>query len=482
MFNSDLISEKISKAKLFIFGLFYIIITFILLSENGNTALIAYFFVIVILYFIKPSLSFIMAILALIEPIGRVTFGKVAILFIILALIHIPLNFRKYKTLIKEDKIFRLILINAFVFMLYQIFITFSETDGTSFYSYFLKNVRLILGIWVVIPAYYFGLNDRKNFFISILIISVITLFYFYLSNFGIYNFFSVSESDRGMDKDITRLGISGFDFRYLTKFVAYILPAIFLFDVNKGLLRRVLIIDGLMAFGILVLMLLRLDLVYTILGSFLVVYILNRKYGITNKFNKSIKISLIFLFLFVIFFRQFQQVIDTYLLTASSVSGSSSDSSLDTRGDWILLIVPYILKFMILGVGYFTLSYENLDVYAAADMPLFASVAIYGIVGVLIYIWRYIYVYKAFKMVQISRELFHEYKYETIILYGIGCFFITALFFKFYLVFAELIYGWAYIEFSVLLGAFFGLKRFFEIKSEQLNEEIDESYIKEEL
>ena len=463
-FNLFSISNNLSKSGIIIFTLFYIFVTFISLQhENISLLFVSFILGGIILYLINPSLSFIFLLLPSIDPIGRFAFNTVGIVFILLALSHFFINLNAYVNLIKSDKFLVKLLFGAILFCCYQ-FYSFKETDGSSYSTYILSNIKLFLGIFLIIPSYYFAIFERKNLFVSILVLSVITLVYFYLSKIGKLDVFSVTETTRGLSSEITRLGV-GFDFRYLIKIFAYFLPAFFLYNFKPKYLQRFLIADGILAYGILILILLRLDTIYTFIGGFMLVYFLKKDFGITQIFTKTFQFFLLLIVAYSFFFDEIKTLIDTYVLTADAFKGKIEDSSMEYRFQWIPILTQDFSDNYLFGKGFFSVSYANLQVWAAADLPLIASFVIYGFLGMILYIYRYFIIFRAFKNTTIPKQLFDKYRLEVILFYGLAVFFIVAVSLKFYLIFSELIYGWAYCEFAVLMGIFFGLRRFILIK-----------------
>jgi hypothetical protein len=469
------IKEKTSPLAILLMVLSYIVITLATTGpgKEGGSFFIMFLIIVVssVLYFINPTISFIFTLVPIIEPTGSLKFVSVQFLFLILCFASVFLNFQKYLRLIKTDKYLKRMLLMAFFFMIYQ-FNAFRDTGGSGTISYILSNVRQIFGIWLILPAYYFVITDRKDFFISILILSIITYFYYYISYLKIYQIIQIVEANRGMESDIVRAKTR--DFCYIIKIIGYFLPILLLVRFKPKSIRLSMLFLSLMAYGVLFTALLRLDTVYTFLGGLLGLFFLISKYKIKVKVSNLLGIAFFLSILFIVFNEQFANVIETFTGTYKAVGGNAKDSSMTFRTDFELpILLTYIVSNPLFGIGNYSVIMESFNKYDfwANDMALLSAIGIYGIVGILLYLTRFIVLYWSMKSAKIPRITFEKYKLEVIIYYALVAFFIAQLFFKFYLTFAELLSNETYAEFGVLFGVFYGLRRFLEIKTLELNE-----------
>lgn len=469
------IKENVNTIGIFLLVLSYLMITLATAGagKTGGSMLIMIFILFfgVFLYFVKPSLSFVFFLIPIIEPTGSLKYVSVQTLFLLLSFSSVFLKFPTYLKLIRSDKYLKRMLLASFFFMMYQ-FIAFMDSGGAGFLKNVLSNVRQIFGIWLIIPAYYFVITDRKNFFLSILIISLITYIFYYISYLKIYQIIDIVEANRGMDSDIVRAKTR--DFCYIIKIIGYFLPVLFLVKFKPANIRLLMLIISILAYGVLFTALLRLDTAYTLLGGILCFLFIKKKYGIKIKISNLLGVTFSLLIIVLVFNEQFLNVFNTFSGTFQAMSGNTNDSSMTFRKEFELPILgSYILANPIFGIGNNAVILDSFNKYDfwANDLALLGSVAIYGMLGISIYLIRFFVLFRTFKLNSIPSYIYENYKIETILYYGLVAFFIAQLCFKVYLTFAELLSNETFAEFGVLFGVYFGLRKFLEIKTLAYNE-----------
>ncbi len=126
------------------------------------------------------------------------------------------------------------------------------------------------------------------------------------------------------------------------------------------------------MAFGLLFLALLRLELFYTTMVHFYS-FIVEKEFWYCKHINQIIENYIRFFACFLIFFDQFKTVIDTLIFTLQAFKGQSQDFSAESRIDSIPILLIYFLKNHY-GFGFFSVSYDNINEYFAADVQLIGS------------------------------------------------------------------------------------------------------------
>lgn len=468
------IKENVNTLGIFSLVLSYLMIT-LSTAGAGTTGgsmqiLVFILFFGIFLYFLKPSLSFVFFLIPIIEPTGSLKYVSVQILFLLLSFTSVIHKFPTYLKLIKSDYYLKRMLLASFLFMLYQ-FIAFMDGGGGVIKN-ILSNLRQIFGIWLIIPAYYFVITDRKNFFLSILFISLLTYIFYYISYLKIYQIIDIVEANRGMDSDIVRAKTR--DFCYIIKIIGYFLPVLFLVRFKPANIRLLMLLISFLAYGVLFTALLRLDTAYTFLGGILCFIFIKKKYGIKLKVSNLLGITFSLLVIVIVFNEQFSNVFNTFSGTFQAMSGNTDDSSMTFRKEFELpILVTYILANPIFGIGNNAVILESFIKYDfwANDLALLGAIAIYGVFGISIYLIRFFVLFRSIKFNTISKQIYENYKIETILYYGLVAFFIAQLFFKVYLTFAELLSNETYAEFGVLFGVYFGLRKFLEIKALEYNE-----------
>jgi hypothetical protein len=169
------------------------------------------------LYFFSPPVAFIYSLIFVIDPMATFKLSAISIVPIVLCFTYLVFNLNNCILLLRKDKYLKVLMRLCLAFSLYQIIVSILLLNGGQDFYYLFINVRYWLGIWILIPAYIFVIVDRHSIFISITIVAFLIMVFYYLTFFGIYEFFEMREFLRDESKDaLTRF--FSFDLRQITK------------------------------------------------------------------------------------------------------------------------------------------------------------------------------------------------------------------------------------------------------------------------
>lgn len=429
------------------------------IPNNYNLILPIMVFGTLIIYFFSPSVAFIYSFIFVIDPMATFKLSAISIIPIFLCFLHFILNTKMCLMILSRDSYLKKIVGVCLLFSLYQIFISLLILSEQDLY-YVFKNVRYWLGIWILIPAYIFIYLDRKNIFVSIVIIALTIVIFYYLSFFGIYNFFDIREFIR-TNEDVRILRFFSFDLRQTTKIFVYLLPLFLIFSFKNTPARFFVITIGLAVYVSVLLAILRTEMFYLLMGATLAVLISIRKFKTIGKF-KIIIVSIIFVVLILKIFPTLNyNLSETLKITMNSLGGRDMDESADHR---VSVQLPVLMKIIesnpFFGGGLYAVSYEATMHHLLYDIPLLGAFGAYGIIGMLLYYSRYIYIFSRYKGVKMSQNLFDQYPIECLLTNALLAYFITMITFRTLHINIELAFDYAMSEFGLFIGVYFALIR----------------------
>jgi hypothetical protein len=442
----------------FFLGVIFAIVSFIL-PDNYGLVLPLMVFVTLFLYIFSPTVAFIYSFIFVIDPMATFKLSGIAIVPIILCFIHFILNTNRCLAILSGDDYLRKMIKLCLLFSLYQLIVSYLILSQRDFYYIFI-NARQWLGIWLLIPAYIFIITDRKNFFVSIIIVVFIIMVFYYLSFFGVYSFFEIREFKRTTDDDDI-LRFFSFDLRQITKIFVYIFPIFIIFKFKNYFAKIIVPIIGIMVFLSVLLAILRTEMFYLFMGAVLSVLISIRKFKTIGKLQIALISFLSILLVLKIFPTLYDDLLQTFNVTLKSSGGFSSDESADHRLNVQLPIILTILNSNpFFGGGVFALSLEATGHYLLFDIPVISAFAAYGIVGMLIYYSRFLVIFSVYRTIKMSQKLFDHLPVECLLTNGLLAYFITMITFKTLHINIELAFDFGMPEFGLFIGIYFALIR----------------------
>lgn len=453
---------------------FVILVTFLLFAAVNLDRSLVYLIVLVSGLYLNiknNTAGFLYWAIVLIDPSRQIAFVQARGLILFLMFIPLFVNYGKYIRIIKENKLFRRFVFCALCFLFYQLInaLFLYKTPG---YSIYLQEIWLFGGTLLCIPAYVLFLKDR-TLFIKLLISAAFTIYFLdILSIFHIINVFQAVVTERGMGIDSGR--IFNVDITYLARFFVYMSLAILFFPIKKKVYQYTILAICVMAFCTLVIGMLRLDTSSILIGS-IICFLLYK-----SKVRLGISIKRVFVIISLCLVVSFllQNRLDSFWglfdATSKALSGSGGveDGSLEIRMTvWIPLLMSLFAENPVFGVGWYKVVIAP-DNVAWCDMPFFSGLAIYGVAGMLLYLFRYIYVFKSLIYVLRNKFAYQRLQIELVIYFALSAFFIVNVFFRFYMTFQEVVYGMMGVDFGILFGIYFALDKTFrnEIEIYKIN------------
>jgi hypothetical protein len=454
-------NKSITNNKFFaqLFLLIFFIISSFIVPNNYSMLLPIMLFGALSIYIFSPSVSFIYSFLYVIDPMAIFKLSAISIVPILLCFIHFIFNKSLWLSILSKDPYLIKLMRVCFLFSVYQIIsiLILSEQD----LYYLFKSVRQFLGIWILVPAYIFVNLDRKNIFASIVIITSVIMIFYYLSFFGVYNFFDFREINRTTQDDgIIRF--FSFDLRQITKIFVYLCP-LFLIFLFKNLKAKFYVVTlGLAVYLSVLLAILRTEIFYLFMGSTLAVLISLRKFKTTSKFKITVISIISLIAIYKLFPMLFDNILETAKITMNSVDKLGSDESINIRKDEQLPILFKIIESSpFFGVGLYAVSFESTRHHLIYDIPVLGAFGAYGIIGMLLYYVRFLLIFSRYKGVGMSQRLFDHYPIECLLTNGLLAYFITMISFRTLHINSELAFDFGMAEFGLFIGLYFGLIKF---------------------
>jgi hypothetical protein len=439
-----------------VLGIIFSIASFVV-PNNYGLVLPIMLFGTLFLYFFSPTAAFIYSFIFVIDPMATFELSAISIIPILLCFTFFFLNIKQCLSILAKDKYLKKLMQLCFLFTLYQVIFSLLLLSQQDFY-YVFQNVRYWLGIWLLIPAYVFIILDRKTFFISVVVIALIIMIFYYLTFFGVYSFFEMKEFRRSSD-DENIMRFFSFDLRQITKFFVYLFPLFIIFPFKNTFVRFCVVLIGIMVFVSVLLAILRTEMFYLFMGALVAVFISIRHF-------KTIGTAKIVAFGFVciaMVLYLFPTLLDTIIETAKMSLNSGGSISNDESADHRLNVqLPVLMKIIeanpFFGGGLYSVSYEATTHYLLYDIPILGAFGAYGIIGMLIYYSRFVYIFARYKAVKMSQKLFDQFPIECLVTNGLLAYFITMISFRTLHINSELAYDFGMAEFGLFIGVYFAL------------------------
>ena len=412
------------------------------------------FILFTIISFFSNRNAFLLVFYTLINPLQSIELGSIfkltTFLLMILPLIHkyIP-YFLKNAT-----KELRTYVYWSFAFSIFWVTHDFLKAEAFHPANIIFGGLFFYGSTFLIFPVFYLVDKDFKGFINTCFIVAVFFVLSYYLDlifNLNWYGLRTLSRFDQGEGPNRT----IGFDVRQSFMIFAYSLPILLtsLFISKKK--RSVPLIVVALISLIPVIGLMRLVILYLTL-SFLFLY---------NKLNllraRSFK-SLLFIFpALILILGLYSDTLHVYSLLITSSFESLFESGRDSSADVRLLIeVPFLwelfVSHMYFGVGYQAVISEQakLGVYALQDVPILGSLATYGIIGLGLYLGRFI------SLIKIKIPRMYQYTdlkdVRFIVYYTLKVYFISMISYRFFYVTWELTFPYQQLELALFAGLFF--------------------------
>jgi len=432
-------------------------ITIFIVPDNYGLVLPIMLFGTLFLYFFSPTAAFIYSFIFVIDPMATFELSAISIIPILLCFTFFFLNIKRCLLILSKDKYLKKLMQLCFLFTVYQVIFSLLLLSQQDFY-YVFQNVRHWLGIWLLIPAYVFIILDRKTLFISLVVIALIIMIFYYLTFFGVYSFFEIREFRRSSDDD-NIMRFFSFDLRQITKIFVYLFPLFIIFPFKNTFVRFWVMLIGIMVFVSVLLAILRTEMFYLFMGALVAVFISIRQFKTIGTPKIAIFGFLCVAIVLYLFPTLFETIMETAKMSLNSGGSLSSDESADHR---LNVQLPVLMKILELnpffGGGLYSVSYEATSHYLLYDIPVLGAFGAYGIIGMLIYYSRFIYIFSRYKSVKMTQKLFNEFPVECLLTNGLLAYFITMISFRTLHINSELAFDFGMAEFGLFIGVYFGL------------------------
>jgi len=367
----------------------------------------------------------------------------------------------------KFSPAFRSLLKILFFFSLYQILVTiiFKLNINSPYHilRYLFVHKWRIFGVYFAIPTYYLVQNHSKAIVKIIMNVTLIILGLYFISLLTPLNLIKIVKFSRSFVTGATRISIVNYGYIYMSVLFGAI---VYLLKLKIAIRSKLFIASlGMVAT---VLMTLTRGTTIMMMGSiFIAGYLLIRYFDvkISKTMTRSLLIFSVALIVLNFIFPQFSsKLYKTYQLTFLEATGQIKEGSTQSRSEFeVVKMGPLFLKHFWTGTGYlkeYFGSYGTDEELGLADIPILGNLAIYGVIGFLLYLVRYFIINKAIKKLLLLHKKISILSilspFEIVLLLWAIVTFYTSIFFTFLNFSKDLVYGGINVGF--MIGTLYGL------------------------
>lgn len=323
-----------------------------------------------------------------------------------------------------------------------------------------------IFGIYFSIPTYYIIQRYSREVFRVIIWVTGIVLAAFFLTLLTPLDLIRVVSFERDLGATVQRTTI--YNYGYMMMSIPLALSSLLLKVRIRA--KRVLLFCGM---GMLITILITLTRITIItmagmvfLSFFLVKNLFKLKFS--NIMRRSLAFLMVVFVVLMLASGVFSSLYNVFKLTAYEALGKVPPGTTQGRGQFeVAVMLPLFKENMLTGTGYLSdyfSSYHTRYELGLADMPILGNLAIYGLVGFLIYLGRYLVVHKTIlSFVRKFRPdtLFTVLtNYDVLLLLWAIIYFYALVFFRLFMFSIDLVYDWEAVGMGFLIGVLYGLLR----------------------
>lgn len=311
---------------------------------------------------------------------------------------------------------------------------------------------------FLVLPVFYLADTNLKAFVYSCLLAAAAYVSTFYLDfffSFDWYDLRTVSRFDGGRGPDRT----IGIDIRQSFLIFAYALPILISGIYTNKSNRLKLLVVSLSITLIPLIGLMRLVIFYLVLSYIFLYYKLAL---VRIRLSKAILVVIPIIVLLAFLYANTIQI--WYEVLSSSINGllvSGQDSSSDVR---FLVEAPFLWEIFInnffFGGGYNAVIAKQTEFgfFAIQDLPILGSFAIYGFLGVILYLWRF----RPLIAMRIPSyvKLYNVIDFRITIFYTLKVYFLSMITFRLFYVTWELSFPYQQLELAFFVGVYFSVAK----------------------
>jgi hypothetical protein len=370
---------------------------------------------------------------------------------------------------VKERRVdynLKIILPILFLFVLYQFLVSFllkvAPDNPREILRYIYRQIEAYLSIYMVIPSYIMYKLNGKKFINAIALATILFTVVIMINLYTPADIFIVRQEYRN---GAIRIFLFQSTLFYITTYVA-----IAAFTFYGGKKAHILYyLAGFLTMAIPFIAMYRMELFTQFLTILLVVFIVSRYlnrnlYG----FVKLLKVVVVAVAIVLVLAPHvYEAMVDLYTKTFQELLGTGpvEKGTTQTRTEYELpLHLSLIRENPILGVGWRREWWDNLHNqgidWGLTDIPLTATLAMYGWLGMLIYYSRYLYFLPLSKRILTAirneKATIEKNEFHNIVLIALRAYFIAMITFRFFYISYELTFEKVYADFGTLLGMYF--------------------------
>ena len=464
------------KTDTYIFYLAIAILVFFYSTSGGLGLFLVGIIIAIYFHFFFKNITYAFLIcLVIISNPGRIYTGEpfgLDIHFLRLSDIFFYLGFLclfspKIKQIPLDNRIKKLLPVLYF-FSIYQIIVSIIlKLDSSTLFEIIKYGEQfkfLIFGVYILIPAYKIAQENFKLFINNIIILALIFASVYLISFYTDLKIVDFTTEVRFRGSNIYRNTIQNTE---IFKLIIYFAIAAYL--ILKSRDNRIVYITGILTAVIPVIGLYRLEMFYIGMTILLVFFLVIKNIGFpySKVWNLSFYLVILLLCVFLFFPIIVHWLSDTYHTTVQEFFGRSNQRLSQTR---TIIELPKQLNLIrnnpLWGIGFrpewFT-NYHNYRDWGLSDIPLTSTLAMYGIIGMIIYYSRFYLIFRAARNVHMfirtNREsVLSDFKIETVAIISLSAYFITMVTFRLFYIGWELTLARLQPEFGVFIGIYYSL------------------------
>lgn len=451
-------------------------------KESGGTGLLcAVFLLSSYFYLYKRNITyaFLLCLLVCANPgliLNVKSFGltfhflRLADIFFYLTFL---LLFSKELQQIRVDDRLRKLFIVLIAFMFYQILVSLIfKLEKSSPFAIFKSMEELkfwIFGILFILPAYKIIQINSSLFIKTVIILASVYAVVFLISMYTPFKIIEFKSELRYKGSGLVRIMIQNAEIFKLS-----VLIGIGVFFLKKLEHKWMYYLAALLTISIPVIGMYRLELTFTVATIFMFLMFLNTNY--LSSFYKYLKlVFFIFLgvFAFFIIFPNFSGgLVETFIKTYDELTGNTAVGTTQTRT--VIELPRHLIlidRNFFFGVGFrneWWSNYTNKYDWGLSDIPITSTFAMYGLVGMLIYYSRFIFLFYALRSIHrfIKENRIDESDHlEVFLIFAISAYFVAMISFRLFYIGWELTLHRLQFEFGLFIGIYFGLINKFLVK-----------------
>ena len=327
-----------------------------------------------------------------------------------------------------------------------------------------------IFGIYILFPTFCIVIYNAKEVVNVIILISGFFLGIFFFQYITGIEIMQVEVDYRIFGTGLKRVYFQSSGFIPLLIYFSMIL-----FSLRyKSQLRWFLFASAIAYFMTIVLSLTRSTMISFIGGIFVAIIILQKYFRVAlSRYTAWMLYAGAIVFIGAIVFTElFSNLFVNFQMSWYELTGQVAEGTTQSRSTYELLnVMPIIKDNFFFGVGYQKFWYNagKFGDYGLSDIPLFANIGIYGIVGISTFLYLFYAVIKQFfvflkKVKQYTQPIIAGFGYEIMLAFGAGLTLLSYLLFSLVNFTSYLSTETGMVYFGFMIGIIYGINRKLEV------------------